>query len=155
MSIAENIAKLGLTLPTVAAPAANYLPYQFSNGHLYLSGQLPKDSEGHMTVGQLGAKVSVEEGKKAARVCGINMIGAINAAVNGDWSRVKKIVKITCFVSSSPDFSEQHVVANGCSDLLVEVFGKDIGCHARCAVGMAQLPLNASVEIDAIVEVSP
>ncbi|EPY36765.1 endoribonuclease L-PSP [Strigomonas culicis] len=107
-----------------------------------------------MSVGKLGADVSLEEGQKAARVCGINIIGAINSALGGDLTKVKRIVKICCFVNSTADFTEQHLVANGCSDLLVEVFGKEVGAHSRCAVGMGQLPLGASVEIDAIVELT-
>lgn len=148
----ENLSKLGITLPTAAAPAANYVSYNYSCGHIYISGQLPKDIEGHMPVGQLGKNVSVEEGQKAARVCGINIIAQIKAAVGGDFDRVRKIVKITCFVNSTADFTQHPAVANGCSDLLVGVFG-DRGRHARCAVGVAQLPMGVPVEIDAQVEI--
>lgn len=150
----ENLKKLGITLPAPAAPAANYVPFNISCGHAYISGQLPKDMDGAMVTGQLGALLSVEDGQKAARLCGINLIAQMKAAAGGDLSRVKKVVRITCFVNSASDFHQHPAVANGCSDLLVSVLGEEVGRHARCAVGVAQLPFNVAVEIDAQVELS-
>lgn len=153
MPVAEaNLAKLGITLITPPAPMANYVPVNYSIGHLYVSGQLPKGDDGKFVLGQCGKDVSVEEGAKAARLCGISILAQLKEAL-GSLDRVKKVVKINCFVNSTADFTQQPAVANGCSDLLVEVFGPEVGRHARCAVGMAQLPLGVAVEIDAQVEV--
>lgn len=143
--VEKNLKRLNITLPDAAAPAANYLPYNFSCGQLYISGQLPKDISGKTICGQLGKEVTLEEGVKAAKVAGINLIAQMRAALNGDLTRVKKIVKITCYVNSELSFHQQPAVANGCSDLLVDVFGPEVGRHARCAVGVAQLPFNVAV----------
>lgn len=147
-----NLAKLGIKLPPAAAPVATYAATNYSMGHLYISGQLPKDDAGNLVVGQCGKDVTEEQGAQAARLCGLNILAQIKSAL-GSLDRVKKVVKINCFVNSTSDFVKHPVVANGCSNLMVEVFGPEVGVHARCAVGMAQLPLGVAVEIDAQVEV--
>lgn len=146
-----NLARLGITIPAPVAAVANYVPYTYVSGVLHLSGQIAKDGD-KLLIGQLGKDVTVAEGQKAARVCGINIISQLKAAL-GDLDRVLKIVKINCFVNSTSDFTQHPAVANGCSDLLVSVFGEEVGRHARCAVGVAQLPLGVAVEIDAMVEI--
>ncbi|CCW63730.1 unnamed protein product [Phytomonas sp. EM1] len=149
--VEATLAKLAIKLPTPAASVANYMPFVISAGQLHISGQLPKGEDGNLIVGQLGTNLSVDEGQRAARLCGISIVSQIKAAL-GDLDRVKKVVKINCFVNSSGEFTGQPAVANGCSDVLVNIFGEEVGKHARCAVGMAQLPLGAAVEVDAIVE---
>ena len=146
----NNLTKLGLKLPEAAAPAANYVPSVINNGVLYISGQLPLADGKLVRTGKLGTEVSVEDGQEAARHCALNIIAQTQRAIEGDWSRFDRIVKLSSFVNSAPDFSEHHLVTNGASDLLVELLG-DAGRHSRSAVGVANLPLNASVEIEAII----
>jgi enamine deaminase RidA (YjgF/YER057c/UK114 family) len=148
-----RLEKLGITLPVAAAPAANYVPFVQTGNLLYVSGQLPMENGKLAQTGQLGAGVTTAEGQRAAELCAINILAQANAALAGDLSRIVRILRITCMVSSTPDFYEQHLVANGASNLLVEVLG-DAGKHTRVAVGMAALPLNASVEIDVVMEVA-
>ncbi|MBB4121743.1 RidA family protein [Martelella radicis] len=150
--VSDRLKALSITLPQASAPAANYLPFTRSQNLLFISGQLPTENGKMVATGRLGADVSLEEGQKAARACAINIIAQINAALNGDLDRVKRILKLSGFVASAPEFTDQHLVINGASDLIADVFG-EAGKHARAAVGMAALPLNASVEIDAIVEI--
>lgn len=151
--VEERLKELNVVLPVAAAPAANYVPYRFSCGQLYVSGQLPKDNEGKLITGQAGqGKKTVKEAEEAAYYCAVNLIAQLKAAV-GDLDRIKKIVKITVFVNSAADFTEQPLAANGASNFFVSVFGEEVGRHARCAVGVAQLPLGALVEVDAIAEV--
>lgn len=153
MPVAEaNLAKLGITLPAAATAVANYVPLNYSMGSLYLSGQLPKDDAGKFIVGQCGKDISVEDAAKAARACGISILAQLKQAL-GSLDRVKKVVKINCLINSTSEFTQHPVVANGCSDLLVEVFGPEVGRHARCAFGVAQLPLGVVAEIDAQVEI--
>lgn len=149
-TIDAKLASLGITLPTPVAPVANYVPTVITGNQLYVSGQISVTADGRMLTGKLGETVDVEAGRAAARQCGINLIAQIKAAL-GDLDRVKRVVKLNAFVNSSPEFSDQPKVVNGCSDLFVEVFG-DAGRHARSAVGVAQLPLGVSVEIDAVIE---
>lgn len=149
-TIDAKLASLGITLPTPVAPVANYVPSVISGNQLYVSGQISVTADGRMLTGKLGETVDVEAGRLAARQCGINLIAQIKAAL-GDLDRVKRVVKLNGFVNSSPEFSDQPKVVNGCSDLFVEVFG-DAGRHARSAVGVAQLPLGVSVEVDAVIE---
>lgn len=146
----NNLKKLGLTLPEAAAPAANYVPSVINNGVLYISGQLPLAGGKLVRTGKLGTEVSVADGQEAARHCALNIIAQTQRAIAGDWSRFDRIVKLSSFVNSAPDFAEHHLVTNGASDLLVELLG-DAGRHSRSAVGVANLPLNASVEIEAII----
>jgi enamine deaminase RidA (YjgF/YER057c/UK114 family) len=151
--IDARLQKLGITLPAAAAPAANYVPFVQTGNLLFVSGQLPMENGKLAQTGQLGAGVTLGEGQRAAELCAINILAQASAALGGDLSRIKRIVRITCMVSSTPDFYEQHLIANGASNLLVEVLG-EAGKHARVAVGMVALPLDASVEIDAILEVA-
>jgi enamine deaminase RidA (YjgF/YER057c/UK114 family) len=151
--ISKRLADLGITLPVAAAPAANYVPYVISGNTLYLSGQLPMESGKVAVTGIVGKDVTLEDAKRAAELCAINILAQASAALGGDLSRVKRLIKINGFVASAQDFTSQHLVINGASDLLVNVLG-EAGKHARAAVGMACLPLNASVEIDAILEIA-
>ncbi len=151
--ISKRLDDLGITLPVAAAPAANYVPYVISGNTLYLSGQLPMEGGKVAVTGIVGKDVALEEAKRAAELCAINILAQASAALGGDLSRVKRLIKINGFVASAQDFTSQHLVINGASDLLVNVLG-EAGKHARAAVGMACLPLNASVEIDAILEIA-
>ena len=148
-TIQKRIEALGVTLPAAAAPAANYVPYAQSGKLLMTAGQLPLEA-GKLVTGLLGRDLDTEVGKKAARLCAINILAQIQAAT-GDLEQIARIVKITVFVASAPEFTEQHLVANGASDFLAEALGER-GKHARSAVGVAVLPLNAAVEIEAIAE---
>lgn len=151
--IDARLEKLGIILPAAAAPAANYVPFVQTGNLLFISGQLPMENGKLAQTGQLGAGVTTAEGQRAAELCAINILAQASAALAGDLSRIGRIVRINCAVSSTPDFYEQHLVANGASNLLAEVLG-DAGKHTRVAVGMAALPLNASVEIDVVMEVN-
>ena len=150
--IDARLASLGIELPVAAVPAANYVPSVQSGSMLYISGQLPMEAGKLAVTGQLGAGVLTPEGQRAAELCAINILAQAQAAL-GDLGRIRRVVKITVLVSSTPDYYEHHLVANGASNLLVGVLG-DAGRHARAAVGMAALPLNAAVEIDAVVEIA-
>lgn len=150
--IESRLKELGLTLPEAAAPVANYVPYAQSGKTVHISGQISLGPNGLVT-GRLGDGVSLEDGQAAARLCGLNLIAQIKAACGGDLSQVKRIVKLGGFVNAHPDFHDIPKVINGASDLMVEVFG-DAGRHARSAVGVAVLPLNAAVEVDAVIEIA-
>ena len=146
---AQKLEELGIDVPEVAKPAAAYVPYVVENDILYASGQLPLEAGAVKFKGLLGEDVSVEEGQKSARQCGINLVAIIKDACGGDLSKLEKILHLQVLVASRPNFNEQHLVANGCSDFLVEVFGDEKGSHTRAAYGVASLPLGASVEIAA------
>jgi enamine deaminase RidA (YjgF/YER057c/UK114 family) len=148
-----RLKELGITLPVAAAPAANYVPYTISGNILYLSGQLPMENGKIAVVGIVGKDVELEAARRAAELCAINILAQASAALSGDLGRIKRIIKINGFVASAADFTSQHLVINGASDLLVNVLGEP-GKHARAAVGMAALPLNAAVEIDAMMEIA-
>ena len=151
MTIESRLAEMGVVLPEAAAPAANYLPYAQAGNLLFTAGQLPL-KDGKLTAsGLLGRDLDTAAGRDAARQCAINILAQVKAAT-GDLGRLKRIVKISVFVASTPDFTEQHLVANGASDFLAEALG-EAGKHARSAVGMAALPLDAPVEIEAICEI--
>ena len=150
-NIAARIARLGLTIPTPRAPAANYVPYVREGDLLFISGQVSVSPDLGVN-GKLGESLAVEDGQRAARVCALNILAQARAALDGDLDRIRRLVRITVFVASAPSFIEQHLVANGASDLLVEVLG-DRGRHTRAAIGMASLPADAAVEVDAIVAV--
>ncbi|MEF0943145.1 RidA family protein [Rhizobium sp. BR 362] len=152
-AIESRLKELGFVLPQAAAPAANYVPYVISDNLLYLSGQLPMENGKLGVTGLLGRDVDVAGGQRAAELCAINILAQAKAALNGDLGRIKRIIKLNGFVASAPEFVEQHLVINGASNLLANVLG-DAGKHARAAVGMAALPLNAAVEIDAIMEIA-
>jgi enamine deaminase RidA (YjgF/YER057c/UK114 family) len=151
--IDARLEKLGIVLPVAAAPAANYVPFVQAGNLLYISGQLPMENGALAQTGQLGAGVTVAEGQRAAELCAINILAQARAALGDDLSRIRRIVRLNCMVSSTPDFYEQHLVANGASNLLAEILG-EAGKHSRVAVGTAALPLNASVEIDVIMDVA-
>ncbi|MDL2407838.1 RidA family protein [Rhizobium calliandrae] len=152
-AIEGRLNELGIVLPQAAAPAANYLPYVISGNLLYLSGQLPMENGRLAITGHLGKDVDVAGGQRAAELCAINILAQAKAALGGDLGRIKRLVKLNGFVASAPEFVEQHLVINGASNLLANVLG-DAGKHARAAVGMAALPLNAAVEVDAIMEIA-
>jgi len=152
MSVYDKLQALNITLPPVAVPAAAYVPYVQTGKLVFLSGHIArKDGKPH--VGQLGRNMSTDEGKAAARAIAIELIGTLQAACGGDLKRVRRIVKVMSLVNSTGDFTEQHLVTNGASELLGEVFG-DAGKHARSAFGVAQIPLGACVEIELIAELS-
>jgi enamine deaminase RidA (YjgF/YER057c/UK114 family) len=151
MTIDARIAELGITLPEPARAVANYVPFVHSGNLVHISGQLSNDASGGIK-GTVGADVTPEQANAAARLCGINLLAQIKAACDGDLSRVVRVVKLGGFVQAGPAFEAIPAVINGCSDLMVEVFG-DAGRHARSAVGVYQLPLGFAVEVDAIVEV--
>jgi enamine deaminase RidA (YjgF/YER057c/UK114 family) len=146
----ERLEQLGLSIPEVAKPVAAYVPAVRSGDQVFTSGQLPMRSGELITTGKVGAEVTPEEAYACAQQCALNAIAAVNAEV-GDLSLVKRIVKVVVFVASAPDFTGQPQVANGASELFGEVFG-DAGVHARSAVGVAALPLDAPVEVEVIVE---
>jgi len=150
MSIYDKLAELQITLPPVAAPAAAYVPFVQTGNLVFLSGHVAK-KDGKPWVGQLGKNTSTEEGKAAARAIAIDLLGTLHAAV-GDLNRIKRIVKLMSLVNSTGDFTEQHLVTNGASELFGQVFG-DKGAHARSAFGVAQIPMGCCVEIELIAEV--
>jgi enamine deaminase RidA (YjgF/YER057c/UK114 family) len=147
----EKLAELGLSVPDVPKPVAVYVPAVRSGHHVFTSGQLPMRSGELIASGKVGGEVTQEEAVECARQCGLNAIAAVKAEV-GDLAQVKRIVKVVCFVASTPDFTGQPQVANGVSELLGAVFG-DAGVHARSAVGVTVLPLDAPVEVELVVEV--
>jgi enamine deaminase RidA (YjgF/YER057c/UK114 family) len=150
-TIEKRLSDLGVALPVAAAPAANYVPYCRTGNLLFTAGQLPLKDGKLQASGLLGRDVDTTGGKDAAKYCAINILAQAKAAL-GDLEKIRRLVKITVFVASTPEFVEQHLVANGASDFLVAALGER-GKHARSAVGTACLPLNAAVEIEAIFEV--
>ena len=151
MTVAARLAELGISLPEPAKAVANYVPYVQAGNLVHISGQLSNDASGGIK-GTVGDDVSPEQAQAAARMCGVNLLAQISAALDGDLERVVRVVKLGGFVQAAGDFSAIPAVINGCSDLMVEVFG-DKGRHARSAVGVYRLPLGFAVEVDAIVEV--
>ena len=147
---ADQLKALGISLPPVSTPAAAYVPYARTGNLLFLSGHIAR-RDGKPWVGQLGRNLSTEQGQQAARAVAIDLMGTLQAAL-GDLGKVRRIVKVMSLVNSTPDFTEQHLVTNGCSELLGQVFGS-AGQHARSAFGVAQIPLGACVEIELIAEV--
>jgi len=152
MSIYDKLTELGITLPPVSAPAAAYVPFVRTGNLVFLSGHLAKQ-DGKVWVGQLGGAIDTAQGKLAARAIAVDLMGTLHAAV-GDLNKITRIVKVMSLVNSTPTFTEQHLVTNGCSELLAEVFGADKGAHARSAFGVAQVPMGACVEIELIAEVA-
>jgi enamine deaminase RidA (YjgF/YER057c/UK114 family) len=149
---AARLQALGIALPPLAVPAAAYVPFVRTGQLIFLSGHIAK-KDGKPWVGQLGLTMATEEGQAAARAIAIDLLGTLQAAV-GDLSSVKRIVKVMSLVNSTPTFTEQHLVTNGCSQLLGEVFGPDAGAHARSAFGVAQIPFGACVEIELVAELA-
>jgi enamine deaminase RidA (YjgF/YER057c/UK114 family) len=152
MTIAARLKDLGIELPPLAIPAAAYLPFVQTGSLVFISGHIAK-KDGKPWVGQLGLTMTTDEGKAAARAIAIDLMGTLQAAAGGDLSKVRRIVKVMSLVNSTPTFTEQHLVTNGCSELLGEVFG-DAGKHARSAFGVAQIPMGACVEIELIAELA-
>ena len=152
MSIQARLQALGITLPPLAIPAAAYVPFVRTGKLVFISGHIAK-REGKPWVGQLGLTMSTDEGKAAARAIAIDLMGTLQAAV-GDLATVQRIVKVLSLVNSTPTFTEHHLVTNGCSELLGEIFGAEVGAHARSAFGVAQLPMGACVEIELIAQVA-
>ncbi|MEP7295714.1 MAG: RidA family protein [Burkholderiales bacterium] len=148
-SVYDRLATLGIALPPVAAPAAAYVPFVRTGDLVFLSGHIAK-RDGKVWVGQLGRDIDTATAKLAARAVAVDLMGTLHAAV-GDLNKIVRIVKVMSLVNSTPDFTEQHLVTNGCSELLAEVFG-DKGAHARSAFGVAQIPMGACVEIELIAQ---
>lgn len=148
MSVADRLAELGLTLPPAPAPAAAYVPSVIHGGQVVTAGQLPLVDGSLPRTGRCGAEVDTEGGQELARAAALNLLAVASAAVDGELDRLK-LVKLTVFVASTPDFAEQHLVANGASLLLADVLGER-GVHARSAVGVAALPMNAPVELEGV-----
>ena len=151
MSTTPNLQQRDYTLPPVPIPAAAYVPFVRSGNLVFLSGHIAR-KEGKVWTGKLGANMDTAEGAEAARAVAIDLMGTLQAACEGDLGRVRRIVKVMSLVNSTLDYTEQHLVTNGCSELLGEVFG-DAGKHARSAFGVAQIPLGACVEIELIAEI--
>jgi len=150
--IDNRLAELGITVPTPAKPVANYVGWVRTGNLVFTAGQVTLADGKFHYIGKVGAEISVDDAQKAARLCAINIIAQLREACGGDLDRVKRIVKLVGFVNGTPEFSEHPKVINGASDLMVEVFG-DAGKHARSAVGAGSLPLNISVEIEAVAEI--
>ena len=150
MSLYDKLQQLGIQLPPVSTPAAAYVPFVQTGKLVFLSGHIARH-EGKPWVGKLGHNITTEEGAQAARSVAIDLLGTLHAAV-GDLNRVKRIVKVMSLVNSTPDYTEQHLVTNGCSELLGELFGER-GQHARSAFGVAQIPMEACVESELIAEI--
>lgn len=152
-TIAERLEKLGVTLPSPAAPVANYVPFVRTGSQLFISGQLPMNADGIAYTGQLVQDVSIEDAQQAAKLCAINILAQARAALDGDLEKIVRVVKLGAFVNAPAGFGEHASVVNGASDFMVAALG-DRGRHARSAVGSSSLPFNVPVEIDAIIEVA-
>jgi enamine deaminase RidA (YjgF/YER057c/UK114 family) len=152
MNVYDTLKSLGIELPAVSAPAAAYVPSVQTGNLIFVSGNIAR-KDGAVWVGQLGKNITTEEGKLAARSCAIQLIAALHAAT-GDLNKIQRIVKVMSLVNSTPDFTEQHLVTNGCSELIGQIFGPTVGAHARSAFGVAQIPLGACVEIELIAQVA-
>lgn len=151
--IDARLKELGITLPTPATPAANYVPFVQTGSLVFTAGQVTFNAAGKLEyIGKLGRELGIDEGYQAARLCAINVLAAVRAACGGDLDRVVRCVKLVGFVNSTPDFTDQPKVINGASDLIVSVFG-DKGKHARSAVGMGSLPLGVATEVEGIFEI--
>lgn len=152
-TVAERLQSMGITLPPLAVPAAAYVPFVRTGKLIFISGHIAR-KDGKPLVGQLGLTMTTAEGQAAARGIAIDLMGTLSAACGGDLGKVTRIVKVMSLVNSTPTFTEQHLVTNGCSQLLGEVFGAEVGAHARSAFGVAQIPMGACVEIEMIAEVA-
>ena len=148
-----RLAELGIEVPDAAAPVANYVAYVQTGNLVFVSGQVTIKDGTPQFIGKVGAEVSVDDGVEAAKLCAINIIAQLKAACGGDLDRVQRIVKLTGFVNSAPDFTEQPKVVNGASDLMVAAFG-DKGRHSRAAVSAASLPLGVACEVEAVAEIA-
>jgi enamine deaminase RidA (YjgF/YER057c/UK114 family) len=153
MSVYQKLKQLNITLAPPAAPVAAYVMYVQTGNLVFISGHIAKNADGSPNAGQLGKNVTVEQGQQAARAVAIDLVGTLQQACGGDLTRVKRIVKLMSLVNSTPDFTDHHLVTNGASELLGELFG-DAGKHARSAFGAAQIPRGACVEIEMIAEIA-
>lgn len=153
MRIESRLKELNIALPTPPAPVASYVPYVVSGNQVFISGQVTIGPKGLEYVGTVGKEISLDDGKAAARLCAINIIAQLKAACGGDLDKVKRVVKVTVFVNAIPGFAQHPEVANGASDLFVEVFG-EAGKHARAAVGAGSLPRNVATEVEAVIEIA-
>jgi enamine deaminase RidA (YjgF/YER057c/UK114 family) len=153
MDIHSKLKDLGLELPQAAAPAANYVPYVISGAHIFVAGQIPFLNGQAMHQGRLGETLDTAQGVQAAQACALNILAQAHAAVGGDFSKIRRLVKLGAFVNSVPAFTDQPLVVNGASDLFVAVMG-EAGKHARFAVSAPSLPRGVAVEIDAIFELA-
>ena len=151
MNVYDTLKSLNIELPPVSVPAAAYVPFVQTGNLVFLSGHVAK-KDGKAWAGQLGKNIDTAEGQQAARAVAIDLMGTLHAAV-GDLNKIKRIVKVMSLVNSTGDFTEQHLVTNGCSELLGQVFGPQAGAHARSAFGVAQIPMGACVEIELIAEI--
>jgi enamine deaminase RidA (YjgF/YER057c/UK114 family) len=151
--ISQKLQELGITLPTPAMPQGAYVPWVRTGSLLFISGQITMGANGLEYLGRVGENVSLDEGKRAARLCGLNIVAQVAAALGGDLDRVKRVVKLTGFVNAVPGFAQHPEVVNGASDLMAEIFG-EAGRHARAAVGVSSLPRNVAVEVEAVFEVA-
>ena len=153
MSVQSRLQELGIALPTPPAPVASYVPYTFSGSQVFISGQIPlKDGKPHY-IGKVGADIGLDEAREAAKLCAINILAQLGAACGGNLDRVVRCLKLGVFVNAVADFGQQPEVANGASDLMVQVFG-EAGKHARAAVGVGSLPRGVAVEVEAVFEIS-
>jgi enamine deaminase RidA (YjgF/YER057c/UK114 family) len=152
--IESRLAENGIQLPEAAAPAANYVPYIVSDRLVFVSGQVTMENGEIRYQGKVGEEFTVAEAQQAARLCAMNLISQLRAACGGDLDRVWRVVRLGGFVNSAPGFTDQHLVINGASDLMVEVFGT-AGRHARAAVGVSELPFGVAVEVDGVFELTP
>jgi enamine deaminase RidA (YjgF/YER057c/UK114 family) len=150
--VEDLLAELGIRLPAAAAPVASYVPVRISGEHAFVAGQIPIEDGTVLSSGKLGEDLTVEQGSEAARRCALQALSALREAL-GTLDRVKGIVKVDVFVASAPGFTQQPAVANGASDVLVEIFGEE-GRHARAAVGVSELPLGASVEVAVVARIA-
>ena len=153
-TIDARLAELGIELPDAPAPAANYVPFVVSGNLVFVAGQVTVWNGEIRFKGRLGDDMDVDEGYRAARLCGLNLIAQAKEAAGGDLDRIKRVVKLGGFVNSTADFTDQPKVVNGASDLMAEVFGDDLGHHARFAVGAVSLPLGVAVEVDGVFELA-
>ncbi len=151
--IAARLEQLGIDLPTPAVPVASYVPFVIVGDMVTISGQITMDSGQLKYIGKLGDEISVEEGYEAARLCAVNLLAQLQVACNGDLDRVKQVVRLGGFVNCTADFTDHPKVINGASDLMQEVFGDQIGSHARAAVGAASLPLGVATEVEGLFEI--
>ena len=151
--IEARLKELAIVLPTPPAPVASYVPYVVTGNLVFISGQVTATPEGLQFVGKVGADISLEDGKEAAKLCAVNLLAQLKAACGGDLERVRRCVKLGVFVNATPDFTQHPEVGNGASDLIVAVLG-DAGKHARAATGAGSLPRGVAVEVDAVFEIA-
>jgi enamine deaminase RidA (YjgF/YER057c/UK114 family) len=152
-TIDSRLAQLGIDLPSPPAPVASYVPYVIAGNIVFISGQVTLAADGLKYVGVVGKDLSLDDGRAAARLCAVNVLAQLKAAVNGNLDRVRRCVRLGVFVNAVPEFTQHPEVANGASDLIQEVFG-DAGRHARAAVGAGSLPRNVAVEVEAVFEIA-